>query len=432
MANNSLKWLALLGGVALGSATMAVAQDSGALVDALVRKGILNDQEAEEIRADLQKDFATSNIFVTPSAKSVNALAIKGRMQVQFADLSTDISGTAADPAATQHFLLRRIYLGVKARLGSDFSANLNYDFAGSTFDEAFIRWDGNEWLSTDIGFRKAPIGLEEWGTSSGKLKAIERSPITRYFVESNNGRRLGAGSYREGVFVGRDVKEGFTYTLAVTNPERDESSVGAAGAGNSTSNNFAYWANIGYGGKVGTAGTYKVGASYGLLPDQGGRGVPAVPPLATPLGKGNDINVYSIYADTTFGAFSLIGEFWGAKVDQGAAAPAPAGTDASPTGFYIQPSFKFTPELEAVVRYSYLDSDGRGVNLSDGVRSSPSGGTMDKMSELYIGGNWYIQGDDVKLQMGYIYAKSEDSVTGVSGPKATTSGVRAQMQVQF
>jgi hypothetical protein len=431
MANKSLKWLALLGGVALGTASMAIAQDSGALIDALVKKGVLTDQEGEEIRADLAKDFASSNVFATPGAKSVNALTIKGRIQVQFADLSTDINGTAVDPAATQHFLLRRVYLGAKAKLAGDFSANFNYDFAGSTFDEAFIRWDGNEWLSTDVGFRKAPIGLEEWATSSGKLKAIERSPVTRYFVESNNGRRLGAGSYREGVFVGRDAKEGFSYTVAVTNPERDESSAGAAGTGTSANNNFAYWANIGYGGKIGGSGTYKVGGSYGLLPDQGGRALVA-PAVGSAVGKGNDINVYSVYADTTFGAFSLIGEYWGAKVDGGAAAPAPAGTDATPTGFYIQPSFKFTPELEAVVRYSYIDSDGRGVNLSDGVRSAPSGGTMDKMSEIYVGGNWYIKGDDVKLQAGYIYAKSEDSVSGASGPKAETSGVRAQMQVQF
>ncbi|MFA6960316.1 MAG: porin [Opitutaceae bacterium] len=423
MAKNTLKWLALLGGVALGTASMAVAQDSGALLDALVRKGVLTDQEAEDIRVDLTRDFST---FVVPGAKSVNSLTIKGRMQAQFVALSTNVEN-AADPVSTQHFLLRRIYLGTKAQLVGDFTANLNFDFAGLTFDEAFIHWGGNEWLGTDVGFRKAPIGLEEWGTSSGKLKAIERSPVTRYFVEGNNGRRLGAGSYRQGVFVGRDAKTGFTYTVAATNAERDESAAGAAATGGATNNNFAFWANVGYAGKFGEEGAngYKVGASYGLLPDQGGRG-------NTNLGKGEDIKVYSVYGGLDVGSFSLIGEFWGAKVDSGADAPAPAGTDASPTGFYLQPSYKFTEKLEGVVRFSYVDSDGRGVNLSDGVRSAPSGGTMNKMSELYIGGNWYIQGDDVKLQLGYIAAKSEDSVSGASGPEAKSYGLRAQMQVQF
>jgi polyhydroxyalkanoate synthesis regulator phasin len=419
MAKNSLKWLALLGGVALGTASMAVAQDSGALLDVLVKKGVITDQEAEDIRVDLVKD---SPIVVLPGAKAVNAITLKGRIQSQFVSLATDIDNTAADPAAVQHFFLRRVYLGVKAKLAGDFTANINYDFAGSTFDEAFIRWDGNEWLSTDIGFRKAPIGLEEWGTSSGKLKSIERSPITRYMVEGNNGRRLGAGSYRQGVYVGRDAKSGFTYTAAITNAERDESATGASGTGSSANNSMAYWLNAGYAGKVGSS-AYKVGASYGMLPDQGGQS-------STNLGKGFDLDVYSVYGSLDVGSFSLIAEYWGSNVDRGAIK---ANTDASPSGFYIQPSYKFTDTLEGVVRYTYVDSDGRGVSLSDGVRSAASGGTMDKMEEWYVGGNWYIKGDDVKFQVGYIFAESKDNATtGASGPKANAQGLRAQMQVQF
>lgn len=51
--------LAVVGGIALTSAT-AVAQDSGPLIDMLVKKGLINDQEAEELRTDLTKDFASN------------------------------------------------------------------------------------------------------------------------------------------------------------------------------------------------------------------------------------------------------------------------------------------------------------------------------------------------------------------------------------
>ena len=54
-----LALLALCGGIAL-TATTAVAQDSAPLIDILVRKGIISDQEAEEVRADLTKDFASN------------------------------------------------------------------------------------------------------------------------------------------------------------------------------------------------------------------------------------------------------------------------------------------------------------------------------------------------------------------------------------
>lgn len=53
------KWLALCGGALLAAGT-ALAQDSGPLIDLLVRKGIIGDQEAEELRTELSKDFAAN------------------------------------------------------------------------------------------------------------------------------------------------------------------------------------------------------------------------------------------------------------------------------------------------------------------------------------------------------------------------------------
>src|SRR5262245_293280 len=53
------KWLALLGAAALAAGS-ALAQDSGPLIDMLVKKGIVTDQEAEDLRADLVRAFATN------------------------------------------------------------------------------------------------------------------------------------------------------------------------------------------------------------------------------------------------------------------------------------------------------------------------------------------------------------------------------------
>jgi phosphate-selective porin len=55
----------------------------------------------------------------------------------------------------------------------------------------------------------------------------------------------------------------------------------------------------------------------------------------------------------------------------------------------------------------------------------------MDKMSEWFIGGNWYIKSNDVKFQLGYIHSESKDIVTGGTA-KAQADGVRSQMQVNF
>ncbi len=53
--------LAALAGLLLLAATPARAQDSGPLLDLLIKKGIVSDQEAEDLRADLLKDFAVNS-----------------------------------------------------------------------------------------------------------------------------------------------------------------------------------------------------------------------------------------------------------------------------------------------------------------------------------------------------------------------------------
>lgn len=402
----------------LAGAGSALAQDNSALINLLVRKGILSEQEAEDVRADLAKENAAATVS-TAKGNYLDKVTLTGRFQAQAVNLSTDISGTTADPAAARHAFLRRIYIGVKAQIMGGWSGYLNYDFAGSTFDAAQLTWTMSDLLSLDLGLRKAPFGYEENFVSSGALKAIERSPATRYFVESNNGRRLGAGSYRQGLFL-NGKKDLWTYQVAVTNPERDESSAGAASAGSAANNTPAWWGHVGYGDTF-EGGNYKLGASAGYLPDQGGK----APTTSIPV-IGQNLWVYSVFGDVTYGKLNLAGEYFWSENDHGFSTT----RDSSSSAFWVQPSYRYGA-YEGVLRYTHVDSDGRGVQLSDGVRSAPSGGTMNKLDELYLGGNWYIRGNDTKIQAGYIMAESKNTITG--GPaKAKTTGVRTQVQVNF
>ncbi len=419
MAKLPMKWLALLGSAVLTAGGL-FAQDSKALIDALVKKGILTNDEAKQIAAEVSKSETAMDV-ATSGSKNLKKLTLSGRFQTQFVDMGASIDGAAANPVPTGHFFLRRMYLGAKADFINGWSGNLNYDFANASFDAAFMEWKQSDQMILDIGFRKAPIGLEEWATSSGSLKAIERSPVTRYFVESNNGRRLGAGSYRTGVYLGGS-NNGFTYNFAVTNSERDEfsslngnSDPGVQGGGSAANNTPSWWGNLGYGGKF-TGGTYKVGLSTGYLPDQGG----------LTLGKGDNLTVYSAYGVVTAGGWDLEAEYWWGDDDHGVSAT----QSAKPTGYFIQPAYR-VGEWEAVVRYTAVDSDHRGVNISDGTRSAPSGGTMDKMEEWYAGLNWYIVSNDVKFQIGFVHSESKDTVTG-GAAKAKADGVRSQMQINF
>ena len=68
------------------AATTSRAQDAGALVDKLVKKGVLTSQEGEEVRADMMRDFATQ----TPAGKlnlspSVSEMKLSGDLRMRYA-----------------------------------------------------------------------------------------------------------------------------------------------------------------------------------------------------------------------------------------------------------------------------------------------------------------------------------------------------------
>ena len=407
----------------LGLSSSLFAQESGALVDALIRKGILTQQEAEDIRADLVRENNTIPAHVIAGGKSTDRLNIGMRMQLQYAHLDTDIRGATVQPSVVHHAALRRMYLTLKAGVGGNWGATMTYDLASGGYDDAIVEWKPTYDLAFNFGLRKVNVAYEE-RASSGHIRAIERSSVTRYFVESNNGRRLGAASYRIGAFVDgrRDVTErnAFVYSAAITTPERNETFTGSSAFGDGSNNTPAFWGNVGIAGRFGGTGTWIAGVGSGFLPDQGGFGTAS-------LGRGFDLTLYSAYLDLNSPNWGLMAELLTADVERGASATA----DARPHGFYIQPSLMLTYSVEAVVRYAWLNSDGRGVTLSDVVRSAQSGGTMNTFNEWYTGVNWYLRGNDLKLQVGAVYGKTKNTLLGAPA-EATVAGLRSQMQIQF
>ena len=102
--------------------------------------------------------------------------------------------------------------------------------------------------------------------------------------------------------------------------------------------------------------------------------------------------------------------------------------TNMTPYGYFVQPAYMLTDTFEIVSRYEYINSDGRGVNLGDVIRSAPSSAVnMNTYSGYYIGGNWYIKGNDLKYQLGVLSGKTKNLTS-----EAKTVGVRSQLQLQF
>ena len=151
-----------------------VAQDSKALIDALVKKGLLSTDEAAQIAAEVKNTESAADVS-TGGSKFIKRMALQARVQSQFVNLDTSINGATVQPSATNHFLLRRLYFGVKPEFTENWSGNFNCDFTNLSFDAAYLTWKHNPAFAIDAGLRKVPFGYDET-TSSGSLRAIERA----------------------------------------------------------------------------------------------------------------------------------------------------------------------------------------------------------------------------------------------------------------
>src|SRR4051812_24892087 len=75
--------IAIAASLTLGALT-ARAQDSGALLDLLVKKGLITDQEAEDVRADLVKENAATSAGKLKLSTPITELEIYGYARMRY------------------------------------------------------------------------------------------------------------------------------------------------------------------------------------------------------------------------------------------------------------------------------------------------------------------------------------------------------------
>jgi hypothetical protein len=83
MSPKNFVLITLAAGLALGGLS-ARAQDAGALLDLLVKKRIITDQEAEEVRSELVKDVATTSAGKWKISAPITEIELYGDMRVRY------------------------------------------------------------------------------------------------------------------------------------------------------------------------------------------------------------------------------------------------------------------------------------------------------------------------------------------------------------
>lgn len=376
------RWaLSVLAGAALIPPTFA--QTSDPLIEALIQKGILTEEEARKIQSEVQKPPAPAAPVVRPSSSNIKDLQIRGRIQGQFG-YSYAENDEGSDDYST--FEMRRVRLGMRGTLFQNVRAQIEANFIPNSFSmrSAYLEWREHSWIYPKFGYDKPLFGHEE-NTSSASIITVERSninnqmapgPITgASFSGSYEIFQYGAGMYTGRANVNADGYDRYLYngsigvTLDRWMPENHKLSFRVDGITNDDR-----------------------GATFGFE-----TGIAASSQYSW---RGFDLRVEFMQANPFDGGYIR--------------------------GGYIMPSYKFTDKIQGVVRYerstaddTFIRAPSRYAARTDVTPSNAEGRLGTDFEAIYVGGNYYIRGDNLKVMAGVEYSELEGTSRGTL--KSTT-----------
>lgn len=405
------------------------------LLDSLVEKNILTPEESSIIMKE--------SAYVIPATHSTaSKITLSGRLQIQYTMMNAD-DGVVS--ASRNGFQVRRIYLATDAELSKDWRASFTGDLLRATSSTHMLvsaylekKYDLDYFYGrVRTGFLADNFAFESM-SSSKSLVTIERSVASRYFsgTYSEQGKysysgygSLEFGGESLGLYfraIPRSIKK-LDIGFAVSSPEPYRIEIPDDGR-----NIPAFWLNAKYRDSLEfdyDKLNYELGVYTGVNP-QG----------SIEMYQGNEVG--SIWGINPF--FKVMGNnitLWAdylfANVQYGRADMRTANV----MGANIVAEYRFDigdyGKLAPAFRFSFLDTDGRGARIRDCTRKGPAlygdfRQYYDKAAALYLGLNWYLDGDSLKFMLGYERSKFWGEVNNNNVRNTNVDTFRAQVQVLF
>jgi hypothetical protein len=168
---NCLKYWMVMAAAVVLTAVSVHAQDGGALVDALVKKGVLTDQEGEEIRADLTKEYATTSAGKLNVSNHIKQLTLygDGRWRYEYNNTGAQQSGTSTSYTYRARY---RIRLGADYKFTDNFSAG--FELESSTQNDGAMQTVGAGFGKFSINVGLLYLTYKPWDfvtLTAGKMK---------------------------------------------------------------------------------------------------------------------------------------------------------------------------------------------------------------------------------------------------------------------
>ena len=362
----------------LFSAIATRAQQNEDLLNVLIKKNVISQQEADSIRSDqaikeqAKKDKANQhNITI-----GTRALQLSGLVQTEYEGFQqTGVNNT---------FLLHRARLDVKGDINDNWNYEVYTEFAATTkLLDAYTTYKIADYLKISAGQFKVPYSLESL-ISDSQLDFIDRAQVVNALsgrstdvIGNQNGRDIGVTL--GGSFAKLDDHYLFDYTLGVFN---------GAGYDVTTDNN----GHKDFSGRLSVHPINNLTVSGDFYNGVGNYGTPA---------KNQKRNRGGFDARYVWGALALQAEYdW--------------GTDAAikRTGWYGQATYFVIPKhLQLAARYDTYD---------------PNNVITTDRTEIYTGGFNYYFNNWARLAVDYL-ARREETATSVKN-----NIFEAQLQLTF
>jgi phosphate-selective porin OprO/OprP len=211
--------VAVSGAVLLMAGQLALADSATDIVDALVMKGVLTEEEGRLItKGHTSKTNVTPVLkekdknFTIESPNGENSISLTGRVHFdgRFYDYNQgDETSGAASSVGADTFDIRRARIGMKYKFGKYYSGEVTANTVGTSTDVLDVGYLDVAWFvkaKFRFGQFKMPFSLEQL-TSSNNIGFIERSFVDSFIPAKERGMQV----------FGEPVA-GMTYALAVSN----------------------------------------------------------------------------------------------------------------------------------------------------------------------------------------------------------------------
>lgn len=369
----TLRQNVILAGALFATATLQAGTPSG--------KDVLETGATKQVEPSIyDKIWSLATIYKNDSNPFIEEFKLRGRYQGQYHWVESDQGDEHDWEDRRSRFGFDAKLFNKKIEVRLDAQSTDGFDpFYGGLVD-AFVKWKPSEDFSLTLGRQKPQIGYYDFLQSTNTQPTFERSQI---FNQLRVDRVTGA------VAEGKIGK--FTYQAGIYSNDIDLE-FGQFNGG------IAFGAGIGYDLKH-ELNTEKADLRFDWLHSEIEAGT----------------NILNRYADL----FS--GTFWVKEGRYGLVTEAFYGTGEAPDafGFFIQPTYDLIlKKLQLVGRYSFSTGDGADSVQAQSryERRAPEltgGGRGDQYQAAYVGLQYFIYGDKLKVLAGAEYANVDGGGNG-------------------